>query len=333
MNIKTIIRMFLIINLSAFVSGCSEERDITVLKLAHGLDTEHSVHKAMVYMNERLLAHSDGTMRLEIYPGGQLGSERDAMELLQIGSLAITKVSTSPMESFVPAMKVFSIPYMFRDSEHLWAFLDSTEGKALLEAGVPVRLRGLAYYDSGSRSFYTVNKPVYKPEDLAGLKIRVQKSQTSVRMVEALGGAATPISFGELYTALQQGVVDGAENNAPSFYLSKHSDVAKFYTLDMHTMVPDMLLMSEHIWSGLSDQQKKWVQAAAQESVPYQKKLWRQSSRQALEAAIADGVTVIEPDKGAFRDAVKEMHDSYKNDAAYPLMQKIWTMGEEGQDD
>lgn len=203
--------------LSLILQGCGKDDGHVTLKLAHGLDTGHSVHKSMVFMNERLKELSNGTMDIEIYPSGQLGSERDTMELLQIGSLAMTKVSASPMESFVPKMKVFSIPYVFRDEEHLWKVLNGEIGHQLLVAGEAVRLRGLAYYDSGSRSFYTRDKPIRTPKDLEGLKIRVQKSQTSVRMVEALGGSATPISFGELYTALQQGVVDGAENNPPSF--------------------------------------------------------------------------------------------------------------------
>jgi tripartite ATP-independent transporter DctP family solute receptor len=220
-------------------------------------------------------------------------------------------------------MKVFSIPYIFRDEEHLWKVLNGKIGQELLVEGEAVRLRGLAYYDAGSRSFYTRDKPIRTPKDLEGLKIRVQKSQTSVRMVEALGGSATPISFGELYTALQQGVVDGAENNPPSFYLSKHYDVARFYTLDMHTSVPDLLLMSGHIWNKLSTEQQGWLQKAARLSVPFQRKLWKISSDAALKAVEEAGVTIIQPDKAAFQDAVKGMHDSYKGEPVYELMQQI----------
>lgn len=324
-----IIKLKLVVNIMFFIvlglnlSGCSKSNDKIILKLAHGLDTSHSVHKSMVFMNERLKELSDGTMDIEIYPNGQLGSERDTMELLQIGSIAMTKVSASPMESFVPKMKIFSIPYVFRDEAHLWKVLNGEIGQRLLIEGESVRLRGLAYYDSGSRSFYTRDKPIYTPKDLEGLKIRVQKSQTSVRMVEALGGSATPISFGELYTALQQGVVDGAENNPPSFYLSKHYDVARYYTLDMHTSVPDILLMSGHVWNNLTMQQQAWVQEAASLSVPYQRKLWKISSDAALKAVEEAGVTIIKPDKTAFKVAVKGMHDSYKGEPVYLLMQQI----------
>jgi TRAP-type C4-dicarboxylate transport system substrate-binding protein len=142
-------------------------------------------------------------------------------------------------------------------------------------------------------------------------------------MVEALGGSATPISFGELYTALQQGVVDGAENNPPSFYLSKHYDIARYYTQDMHTSVPDILLMSGHIWNKLTKEQQGWVQQAATLSVPYQKALWKRSSDAALKAVEEAGVTIIQPDKAAFQHAVKDMHESYKGQPVYTMMQKI----------
>lgn len=312
-----------LVALAALATGCGKDDQHVTLKLAHTLDTSHPVHQAMAYMDERLQELSGGTMEIDIYPSGQLGSERDTMELLQIGSLAITKVSTSPMEGFVPEMKVFSIPYVFRDEEHLWTVLEGEIGRNLLEAGESVYLRGLAYYDAGSRSFYTRDKPIRSPADLAGLKIRVMKSQTSVQMVEALGGAATPISFGELYTALQQGVVDGAENNPPSFYLSKHFDVARYYTLDMHTSVPDILLMSTHVWDSLNPEQQGWVQEAARLSVPYQRALWKTSSDAALRAVADAGVEIIEPDKTAFKEAVREMHNSYKGEPVYDLMQKI----------
>jgi len=312
----------LLISCMALVS-CGQQSNHVKLKLAHSLDTNHPVHKAMEFMGTRLNELSAGSMSVDIYPSGQLGGERDLIELLQIGSLAMTKVSTSPMESFVPKMKVFSIPYVFRSEQHLWNVLQGELGQQLLEAGTHVRLRGLVYYDAGSRSFYTTKKPIRTPQDLQGLKIRVQKSATSVAMVNAMGGAATPIAFGELYTALQQGVVDGAENNPPSFYLSRHYDVAKYYTLDMHTSVPDILLMSEPVWQRLSPQQQQWVKQAAQESVVYQRQLWKQSSDQALQAVIDAGVTVIRPDKSLFQDAVKSMHQSYQGQPVYQLMQQI----------
>ena len=305
------------------LGSCGFEQSQTALKLAHTLDQQHSVHRAMEFMDRRLRELSGGSMRIDIYPGGQLGSERELIELLQIGSLAMTKVSASPMEGFVPELKIFNLPYVFRDSEHFWNVLQSDVGRELLVAGERARLRGLGYFDAGSRSFYANDKPIHTPEDLNGLKIRVQNSQTAIKMVNTLGGAATPVSWGELYTALQQGVVNGAENNPPSFYLSKHFEVSKFYTLDEHTYVPDMLLISTEVWKKLDERQQVWVQQAVDEAVEYQRGLWQESTRESLAAVEAAGVQVIYPDKQPFMDAVKPLHASYTGTEVGALLERV----------
>ena len=208
--------------LSILLMSCGTDHQMKVLKLAHALDRTHPVHLAMEDMAERLEEISGGRLSLEIYPSGQLGSERELLELLQIGALDLTKVSASPLESFVPQMKIFSIPYVLRDEDHLWQVLQGPIGKRLLQSGDEYFLRGLAYYDAGSRSFYTTRQPIQRPSDLDGLKIRVQKSITSGQRIQTLGGAATPISWGERYTSPLPGVVDGAENNPPSSVLARH---------------------------------------------------------------------------------------------------------------
>lgn len=303
--------------------GCQTESRVREIKLAHVLDPGHPVHRGMVFMAKRVSEKSAGRMRVDIYPSGQLGQERDLIELLQIGSLAMTKVSTAALEAFVPEMKIFGVPYIFRDDEHRWKVLNGEIGKRLLLACEKFFLRGMCYYDAGSRSFYTKNVPIHSPTDLKGLKIRVMNSPTSFAMVQALGGSATPIPWGELYTALQQGVVDGAENNPPSFYLSRHYEVCKYYSLDEHTSVPDIVLMSTVVWQSLSPQEQKWLQEAIDESVEYQKKLWQESSEQALEEVQKAGVQVIHPDKHPFQQAVQEMYNSYKGTAIYDLIQAI----------
>jgi tripartite ATP-independent transporter DctP family solute receptor len=164
----------------------------------------------MVIMAEKLERKSGGTMTVEIYPSQQLGTERQCLELLQIGSLDMTKVSAGVMENFSPSMKVFGIPFLFNDRNHAYAVVDGPIGEELLLGGEKYWLRGMTFYDACSRSFYTKERPVYAPEDLDGLKIRVMESVTAMNMVRTLGGSPTPISWGELYTALQQGVVDGA---------------------------------------------------------------------------------------------------------------------------
>ncbi len=308
------------------LAGCAESSSENVLTLAHGLDEGHTVHRAMVLMGERLEEYSDGRMRIAIYSGGQLGSERETLELLQIGSLAMTKVSASPLEGFVPTLKLFSIPYIFADRDHHLRVLDSAIGERLLESLQVARLKGLGYYDAGSRSFYTNTRPVNTPADLEGLKIRVMKSQTSVRMVAELGGSPTPISLGEIYTALQQGVVDGAENNPPTFHRMRHYEAAGYYSLDEHTFVPDVLLMSKRIWDALSEEEQGWVMRAVGESVAYQRDLWQAETEQSLEAVKAAGVTVTYPDKAPFRAAVEPMKAAYAGTETGELLEAIKAM-------
>ena len=316
----------IVISLGLISCGSDTDSDVTTLRLGHTLDTQHSVHKAMVHFGERLNALSNGAMNVKIYPSSQLGTEREMIELLQIGSLSMTKVSASPLEGFVPAMKIFSIPYIFRDNDHFWKVLNSEVGQGLLAGVEPFRLKGLAYYDAGSRSFYTNNKPVRTPADLAGMKIRVLNSPTAVRTVRELGGAATPVAWGELYTALQQGVVDGAENNPPSYYLSRHYEIARYYSLDEHTSVPDVMLMSLRVWENLTEQQQEWVDKAMQDSVIFQRQAWQESTLDSLAKVKADGVEVIYPDKKPFVEAVKPFHESLRGTAVGDLISQIKAM-------
>ena len=208
-----------------FFCGCTDQKEETILRLAHGLSPDHSVHIAMEFMAEKLTEKSNGQMKVIIYPSGQLGSERECLELLQFGSLAMTKVSAGVMEGFVEEYRVLGLPYIFESKAHAFNVLDGPIGKEILLSGEGFWLRGLGFYDAGSRSFYTKDRPIENPNDLSGLKIRVMQSITAINMVKAMGGSPTPIAWGELYTALQSGVADGAENNPPSFYLSRHYEV------------------------------------------------------------------------------------------------------------
>ena len=309
------------------LSSCSSKIvSGTRLKLAHTLNGDHPVHKAMVFMGETLAELSSGEMSVDIYPNGQLGSERQLIELLQIGALSMTKVSTISMEGFSPVMKLFSIPYLFQDDAHYWRVLNSDLGKTLLDSLRTVRLQGLGYYTAGSRSFYMTEAPVRSPADLVSKKVRVLPSRTSIEMVEALGGAATPISWGELYTALQQGIVDGAENNPPSYYLSKHFETAKYFTLDEHTSVPDLVIMSRRVFDGLSEQQRAWVKEAMATSVVHQRKLWAAAEKEALSEVGKAGVEIIYPDKQPFRDAVAPMKAAFAKTELGPLIRQVEAM-------
>ena len=311
MNVKNLFALIISI---ALLSSCTNHEKVKLIRLGHGLDTQHPVHKAMEFMGERLEALSDGKLKLQIYPSGQLGGERECLELLQIGSLDMTKVSAAVLENFIPEYKVFSVPYIFRDRQHSFDVFDGEIGERMLTLGDKFRLRGLTFYDAGSRSFYMKAKPIDKPADLKGMKIRVQKSNMAVSMVNLLGGAPTPISYGELYTALQQGVVDGAENNLPSFYTSKHFEVCKYYSMDEHTAVPDVLVIGLDTWNRLTDQEQKWVKEAAMESTPKERELWAASEKESLDAIIKAGVKVNYPDKELFEEKTQPILELFKNE-------------------
>jgi tripartite ATP-independent transporter DctP family solute receptor len=297
--------------------------DTIVLKLAHGLDPSHPVHKGMVYMAERLAEKSGGAATIQIISGGVLGSEKDNVEQLGKGALAMTKVSAAAMESFIPEMAVFGLPYVFRDETHYWNVLNAPLGKQLLTMGDESGLRGLCYYDSGSRNFYTVAKPILTPDDLKGQKIRVMESRTAMDMIQVMGGAPTPISWGELYTSLQQGVVDGAENNPPSFSTSRHYEVCKFFSMDEHTRIPDILLINAAVWDALPAEVQVWLQQAADESSVYQRELWRIETEKSLQLVQEKGVEIFYPDKAPFVEKVRPLIERYDGTKIGELVQKI----------
>lgn len=291
---------------------------VTVLKLAHVLPTTHPVHISMDFMASELKKNSNGRMSIEIYPSGVLGNERECLESLQIGSLDMTKVSSAVLENFVPSFSVLSLPYLFRDKTHRWKVFDSDIGQKMLLDGENQWLRGLCFYESGERNFYLADKKVEKPEDLRGLKVRVMRSNLSIRGVEALGANSAPIAFGELFTAIAAGVVDGAENNIPTIHQSKHFEIVKYICLDGHSAPSDVLLISTHTWKRLNNQEKEWLKKAVKASLKKQIELWDASTEEALKDFESHGIEVIRPDKAPFVRAVQPLYDELK-DAGDPL--------------
>jgi tripartite ATP-independent transporter DctP family solute receptor len=312
--------IILIILFISFTS-CEKTDSTKVLYLAHSLPQSHPVHKGILEFQKALDKKSKGTLKVKIFPDAQLGSEREVLELLQIGSVAATKVSAATLSNFVPEYHLLGIPYLFRDKQHQFDVLEGEIGKSILEKGSKFWLRGLCYYDAGSRSFYTSSKAIRTPDDLKGLKIRVMNNQMAINMVNAMGGSATPLAYGELYTAIQQGVVDGAENNPPSFVSSNHYEISKYYTLDQHSAVPDVLLIGTKYWDKLSDDEKNWVQEAADESSQAQKKFWNDSVEESMKTAREAGVEIIIPDKSLFAEKSKSVLEEFVKEN--PEMEKI----------
>ncbi|MEN8247664.1 MAG: TRAP transporter substrate-binding protein [Bacteroidota bacterium] len=309
-----------LITLLLFSASCNKSNHNSSLKLAHSLNITHPVHKAMEFMSERVNELSEGQLAITIYPSGQLGSEQQNVELLQLGSLAMTKVSAAVMEGFSDDYKVLSLPYIFKSREHYFEVCDGEIGKDILLSTENKMLRGLCFYNAGSRSFYSNQKPILTPEDLEGSKIRVMNSQTAMQMVSALGGSPTPLAPGELYTALQSGVVDGAENNPPTFYTTRHYEICKYYSLDEHSSIPDVLLMSKIVWDKLSKEEQSWIIQAINESVLVQRKLWDEAENDALQKLEAAGVEISHPNKELFLNKLTELYSTYSDNkelAAY----------------
>ena len=220
-------------------------------------------------------------------------------------------------------MGVFSLPYLFRDSKHLWQCLNGPIGKDLLLKGEKFWLRGLCYYDAGFRSFFLKNKAVEVPEDLKGLKIRVMRSNLQIRTINMLGGNATPLAFSELYSALQQGVVDGAEGNPPTFYQKRFYDHCKYLVLDEHSSPPDVLLISTHTWAKLNAEERVWVEKAIEESVVYQRKLWDQMTLMVYEEVEKSGIKIFKPEKMNFFKKVQPIYDDLKSTVIGEIAKRI----------
>ncbi len=298
------------------------------LKIGHSLPTTHPVHGGIENMAERVAELSGGELVLDIFPNSQLGNETQMLEQVQTGTLAMIKVGGGSLGDFIPEFKVFSLPYVLQSRDHHWDVLDSDIGAEMLTAlatnasGAPSGFRGLCYYDAGSRNFYAV-RPLPDLEALQNLKIRVQNNPVAMDMVSALGASPTPISWGELYTSLQQGVVDGAENNPPSFVSNRHFEVCKHFTFNHHSMVPDVVVISTEIWERLSPQEQNWLTQAAEESSLYQRQAWETATAEAVEQMKAEGVTVYEPDLAPFIAETAPVREKYARGKMKTILERI----------
>jgi tripartite ATP-independent transporter DctP family solute receptor len=289
-----------------------KEKDPIVLRLADNQPDDYPTvvgDKAFAKLVEE---KTDGRIKVEVYSGGQLGDEKSVIEQVQLGTIDFARVSASPLAEFSKNLGVLSMPYIFRDADHMWNVLNGEIGEELLVGMEESNMRGLVFYDSGSRNFYNSKHPVEKPEDLKGLKIRVQQSALVVDMVESLGASATPMAYEEVYSALQTGVIDGAENNYPSYYSVNHYEVAKYFTLDGHSRVPEILMISKKVWGELSAEDQKALKEAAMESQKVQIDSWAALVEEAKEKVEAAGNEVTEiTDTAPWREAVQPVYDKH----------------------
>lgn len=286
--------------------------------------------KAVEFMGERLAERTNGRLGIKVFAGGQLGSETDTLEITSFGGLDLNRVNLAPLNSVEPLTLPFSLPFIFDSVAHMRRVMDSEVGDEVLDSLARHRLIGLCFYDSGARSFYNIRGPIRQPSDMAGLKLRVPASDLYVAMVNALGANAVPVPFGEVYQALAQGVVDGAENNWPSFVSARHFEVARFFSITEHLFTPEMLVMSKASWDQLSPEDRMLVRAAAKESVPYMRGLWDTRVAEAKAEIARSSVAVNPVDKEPFVALMRPVWDRFiVTPEQRSVVERIQAMGEQ----
>lgn len=263
-------------------------------------------------MGDMLKEKTGDRLCIEVFHSAQLGEEKDTIEQTQFGVIDMNRVSLGPFNNIIEETQIPSLPYIFRSVEHMHKVMDGPVGQQILDAFADHDLIGLAFYDGGSRSFYNSEKPINSMADLAGMKFRVMQSDMFVDMVSALGANATPMPYGEVYSSIQTGVIDGAENNWPSYESSGHFEVAKYYTLDQHLIVPEVLVMSKTSFDKLSPEDQALVRQAAKDSVPVMRDLWAAREKVSETRVREAGVEIItDIDKTPFIEAMVPVYEKY----------------------
>lgn len=307
-------KIFVYVLLASLVFSLGAQAAEITLRLA---DNQPEGYPTVVGAKEfaRLVEkRTDGRIKIEVYAGGILGDESSTIEQVQFGAIDFVRTSITPMANFEPAMNVLSLPYLYPSEEYMFQVLQGEIGESVLDGLKDAGIVGLTWYDSGARSFYIADKKVTSPEDLKGLRIRVQESQLMMDMVEALGASPTPISWGEVYSALQTGVVDAAENNYPGWYYNSHHEVAPNFVEDEHNRIPELIIMSKITWDSLSEEDQKIIKQAAVESTEVQREAWDARTEEAKRRAVEEGAnitTLTAEQKQAFQDAVMNLYPKY----------------------
>lgn len=306
-----------------FIAGRAQAQGIT-LRSADVHPDGYPTIEGVKHMGRLLQERTGGRIRIQVFHSRQLGDEKDSLEQTRLGVIDMTRVNTAPLNNLVPETLVAGLPFLFRDTGHMQRTMDGPIGEEIGRACLPHNLVALCYYDAGARCFYTRAKPARTPEDLRGMKIRVQQSDMWVSMMRAFGANATPLPYGEVYSALQTGVVDGAENNFPSFLTARHFEVAKHYALTEHSLTPEILAMSKRSFDRLAKPDQEIVRQAARESVGPMREAWVKMEVDARRQVEAGGAQVVAADKEAFAKLVQPVYDQFvKDDRLRKLVERI----------
>jgi tripartite ATP-independent transporter DctP family solute receptor len=301
---------------AAFASGSAFAQQKMVLKASDVHAAGYPTVVAVEVLGKKLSAATQGRLSVAMYPSMQLGGEKEAIEQAQVGAIAFARVSVGALGPVVDDLNVFNLPYVFRNTTHMQHVIDGQIGQDLLDkvTNSGKGLVGLAWMDAGARNFYATKKPIKTIADLKGMKVRVMGNPMFVEMANSMGGNGVAMGYDQVFSALQTGVVDGAENNPPSFVFDNHYQVAKFYTVDEHLIVPEMLVFSKKAWDAMSKDDQALLVKFSKEAQQEERKLWEAYEKQAMDKAKTAGIQIIEvsaADKKVFQDAVKPVWDKY----------------------
>ena len=299
---------------AAFASDPALAQQKIVLKATDVHPLGYPTVEAVVQMGKKLEAATNGRLSIQMYPSMQLGGEKEMIEQAQVGALAIARISVGPMGPIVPELNVFNLPFMFRDDAHMEKVIDGPIGDEMLKklSDSQANLIGLCWMNAGTRNVYNSKKPIQTVDDLKGLKIRMMGNPVFVDTMNSLGGNGVAMGFDQLINAMQTGVVDGAENNYPTYESGQHYRYAKFYSKTGHLMIPEILVFSKKIWNELSKDDQALILKVAREAQQEERKLWYDREKESLKKMVESGAVVNDiGDKKPFQAAVKPVWDKY----------------------
>jgi tripartite ATP-independent transporter DctP family solute receptor len=294
-------------------------------RVADTQSADYPTVEAVAFMGHLIEERTNGRHTIRVFHSRQLGEEKETIEQTRVGAIDLNRTNIAPLGSFVPLANVLALPFLFRSPEHLRAVLDGPIGEEILASFEAHGFIGLTFYDSGARSIYTRDRPIRAIEDLKGLRIRVQQSDLMVEMVRALGAVPVALPYGQVQTGLTTGIIDGAENNWPSYVTTNHYKAARYYTVTEHTMSPEVLVMSKRAWDTLSDEDKAIFREAARESSRFMRLRWDALEEESRRRALAAGnVIITEFPRRAFEEAMSSIYAKAMSDPTLaPLIKRI----------
>lgn len=325
--LAAILCLVMIVTVAAVMPVSSSAANTVYLTLAHNMAEDHAINVALLAWAEAVNEATDGAIEIDVMPGGTLGSEADCVSQIQAGQLEMTKVSAGTLSNFNSAWNCVSVPYVFTSKDHLYDVMNGEIGQDLYKLTEDDGFIGLAWLESGTRCFYTAKTPVRTPSDLKGLKIRTMDSQMAIDMMNAFGGSATVMGYGDIYTGMQQGVIDGAENNITA--MRDHADVTGYYCYDEHTMIPDVIIISTEIWNELTPEQQQIMRDTAADMVANYRELWAQFEEDVKAQVEGKVEYVTDVDKAAFQEAVQGIYENLKTSDpdTYAFVERIQAAG------